>query len=111
VLYVVQGHENRGGGRQGLKHSEKGSAHCPFVEHLVAPVGLQSYQAKGPGQWRGQGGNNLFGHGAHEVRQPHPWQPGFGRSGSRNQHVAALGLGPAHGPFPNRGLTDPRLTG
>jgi hypothetical protein len=49
VLHVVQGHQDRGGGRQGLEYSEEGSAHGPFVEDLVTPVGLQSYQAKGPG--------------------------------------------------------------
>jgi hypothetical protein len=110
VLHVVQRHENRGGGRQGFEHSEKGSAHGPLVEHLVT-AGLQGYQAKCPGQWRGQGFNNLFGHGAHEIRQPDPRQSRLGRSGSRNQHVAALGLRPADGPFPNCGLPDPRLAG
>ena len=111
MLHVVQGYKHRRGGRQGLEHPEKSRAHCPFVEHLVVPVSLQSDQAKGPGQRRGQGGNNPLVYRAHKVRQADPRQPGFGRGGSRNQHVAALGLSPAHSPFPNRGLADPRLTG
>ena len=97
--------------KRSRKSSNKGGAHGPFVEHLVAPVGLQGYQAQGPGLRRGQAGHNPLVHWAHEVRQPDPRQPGFGRGGSRNQHVAALSLGPAHSPFPNGGLAAPRLTG
>jgi hypothetical protein len=81
VLYVVQGHEDRGGGRQGLEHPEARSTHRPFVDHLVAPVGLESYQAQGSGLRRRQTGNNPLVHRTHEVGQPDPWQPGFGGGG------------------------------